>query len=61
MLLVAQTKDSLTLENAEQIVDYANEVMRFDPFSPGNLNFLIYGTARSATRCRNRSITTACR
>ena len=43
MLLVAQTKDSLTLENAEQIVDYANEVMRFDPFSPGNLNFLIYG------------------
>ena len=43
LLLVAQTKDSLTLENAEQIVDYANEVMRFDPFSPGNLNFLIYG------------------
>lgn len=41
--LIAVTKDSLSLENAEKIIDLANEVMKSDPFSPGNLNILVYG------------------
>ena len=41
--LVAMTKDSLSLENAEKIIDLATEVMKYDPFCPGNLNILVYG------------------
>lgn len=43
LLMLLEAGENVTGEQARRLVDYATEVMKYDPFSPKNINFLTYG------------------